>query len=133
MQNQTHSKKPKLTNLASLRQRKAYKQDFQFAVSNLVELTKALSLAVENLEYIGIPEPNAQTDFYSEVKQFEISLIERALRSVGGSQVKAARLLKMRATTLNTKIKVYKIDLATGINRVPRRPLQRAKIEAGIK
>jgi len=49
-------------------------------------------------------------DFYSEVRRFEIFLIRNALRQTRGSQVKAARLLKMNETTLNTKLKNLKID-----------------------
>lgn len=49
-------------------------------------------------------------DFYSEVRRFEIFLIRNALRQTRGSQVKAARLLKMNETTLNTKLKNLKIN-----------------------
>src|SRR5262245_5185124 len=49
-------------------------------------------------------------DFYSEVRRFEIFLIRNALRQTRGSQVKAARLLKMNETTLNTKLKNLNID-----------------------
>jgi len=48
-------------------------------------------------------------DFYEEVRRFEISLIIQALRFTGGSQKKSALLLKMNHTTLNTKIKSYRI------------------------
>ena len=44
-------------------------------------------------------------DFNEEVKQFEIGLITLALSHVGGTQAKAARLLRIKPTTLNSKIK----------------------------
>lgn len=44
-------------------------------------------------------------DFNEEVKQFEIGLITLALNHVGGTQAKAARLLRIKPTTLNSKIK----------------------------
>ncbi|MBK9214870.1 MAG: sigma-54-dependent Fis family transcriptional regulator [Chloracidobacterium sp.] len=45
--------------------------------------------------------------FYDEVKKFEIDLILRALEQTGGHQSRAARLLGLNATTLNSKIKSY--------------------------
>ncbi len=48
--------------------------------------------------------------FYDEVKKFEIDLIRRALEQTGGHQSRAARLLGLNATTLNSKIKSYNIQ-----------------------
>ena len=50
-----------------------------------------------------------RVNFYDEVRRFEISLIEQALRQTNGSQVRAAVLLGMKHTTLNSKIKSYSI------------------------
>jgi transcriptional regulator with PAS, ATPase and Fis domain len=50
-------------------------------------------------------------NFYGEVKRFEIDLIRRALDQTGGHQSRAARLLGLNATTLNSKIKSYNISL----------------------
>jgi DNA-binding NtrC family response regulator len=50
-------------------------------------------------------------DFYDEVRRFEIDLIRRALEQTSGHQSRAARLLGMNATTLNSKIKTYNIQL----------------------
>jgi DNA-binding NtrC family response regulator len=47
--------------------------------------------------------------FYDEVSRFEIELIRRALEVTGGHQSRAAKLLGMNNTTLNSKIKVYNI------------------------
>ncbi len=52
-------------------------------------------------------------NFYDEVKKFEIDLIRRALDQTGGHQSRAARLLGLNATTLNSKIKAYNIILRT--------------------
>jgi DNA-binding NtrC family response regulator len=49
-------------------------------------------------------------NFYDEVKRFEIDLIRRALDQTGGHQSRAARLLGLNATTLNSKIKSYNIQ-----------------------
>ncbi|HLL70724.1 MAG TPA: sigma-54 dependent transcriptional regulator [Pyrinomonadaceae bacterium] len=50
-------------------------------------------------------------DFYDEVRRFEVDLIRRALEQTSGHQSRAARLLGMNATTLNSKIKTYNIQL----------------------
>jgi DNA-binding NtrC family response regulator len=52
-------------------------------------------------------------NFYDEVRRFEIDLIRRALDQTGGHQSRAARLLGMNPTTLNSKIKTYNINLRT--------------------
>lgn len=49
-------------------------------------------------------------DFYEEVARFEIYLIERALAQANGVQKEAARLLKLRTSTLSQKIKLYHIS-----------------------
>jgi transcriptional regulator with GAF, ATPase, and Fis domain len=50
-------------------------------------------------------------DFYDEVQRFETHLIKMALSETGGNQAKAARLLGIKATTLNSKIKLFQIDV----------------------
>ena len=52
-------------------------------------------------------------NFYDEIKRFEIDLIRRALEQTGGHQSRAARLLGLNATTLNSKIKSYNIPTRT--------------------
>jgi DNA-binding NtrC family response regulator len=49
-------------------------------------------------------------DFYDEVKRFETGLIRLALDQTGGHQARAARLLRIKPTTLNSKIKLYGIE-----------------------
>jgi DNA-binding NtrC family response regulator len=48
-------------------------------------------------------------NFYDEVRRFETDLIRRALDQTSGHQSRAARLLGLNATTLNSKIKTYNI------------------------
>jgi len=50
-------------------------------------------------------------NFYDEVQRFETHLIRMALAETGGNQAKAARLLGIKATTLNSKIKLFQIDV----------------------
>ena len=49
-------------------------------------------------------------DFYSEVERFETGLIRLALDQTGGHQAQAAKLLRIKPTTLNSKIKLYGIE-----------------------
>ena len=51
-------------------------------------------------------------NFYDEVQRFETHLIKMALTETGGNQAKAARLLVIKATTLNSKIKLFNIEVA---------------------
>jgi transcriptional regulator with GAF, ATPase, and Fis domain len=49
-------------------------------------------------------------DFYDEVTRFEVNLIKLALERAGRNQAAAARLLHIKPTTLNFKIKMYGIE-----------------------
>jgi len=62
--------------------------------------------ALENSTNAEVSELNLQT----EVRRFEAELIRNALVRTGGKQRRAARLLGMKVTTLNTKIRRYKIE-----------------------
>jgi DNA-binding NtrC family response regulator len=88
---------------------------YRAKVATLVRQTTALSLAIQALQFIELPELEDEIDFYEEVKRFEIALIERALWRACGSQTEAARLLQLKLTTLNSKLKSYDIQ----VNRSP--------------
>ena len=47
--------------------------------------------------------------FYDEVNRFQIEMIKRALEVTGGHQSRAAKLLGMNTTTLNSKIKFFRL------------------------
>lgn len=75
---------------------------------------------VRNPELIGLMMKDSEgtsgdidlargVNFYDEVRKFETDLIRRALDQTGGHQSRAARLLGLNATTLNSKIKTYNI------------------------
>lgn len=66
-------------------------------------LVRDTSGAAENIDM------SRGVNFYDEVRRFEIDLIRRALDQTGGHQSRAARLLGLNATTLNSKIKTYNI------------------------
>lgn len=48
-------------------------------------------------------------NFYEEIRQYEAALIIRSLQLTAGSQKKAAQLLGLLPTTLNEKMKRYRI------------------------
>ena len=71
---------------------------------NLLKEVQALSTLEEADIIRGI-------NFYDEVERFERELITRALELTGGHQVRASRLLGLKVTTLNSKVKRYQIPL----------------------
>ena len=81
-------------------------------ITSLRELTFKLLRKVESIGEAQTPDIENGVDFYDEVSRFEIDLIKRALIQTGGHQRRAARLLNLKVTTLNSKIKHYNIQLA---------------------
>jgi transcriptional regulator with GAF, ATPase, and Fis domain len=78
-------------------------------LDSLREITTTL---LEEVKSLGSPkkvEFQDRINFNEEVKRFEIYLIERALSRTGGSQLRAARILNLKHTTLHSKIKRYHI------------------------
>ena len=73
------------------------------------ELSGTLAVIAEALQNTQLPDVEHGINFYEEVRQFEIELINCALRLAGGRQKKAAQLLNLKESTLNTKIKLYNI------------------------
>jgi DNA-binding NtrC family response regulator len=71
----------------------------------------AMSAIRDNGSSFGSVDLGRGINFYDEVRRFEIDVIRRALDQTGGHQSRAARLLGMNATTLNSKIKTYNISL----------------------
>ena len=58
-------------------------------------------------------DPSHGINLYDEMREYELQLIRWALQQAHGKQVIAARLLGIRATTLNNKIKQYHIAWKT--------------------
>jgi transcriptional regulator with GAF, ATPase, and Fis domain len=81
-------------------------------VGGRAQVLKDLALALLNeVQTLGETSSieTGSIDFYDEVRRFEIELIKRALKKTGGHQMRAARLLNVKVTTLNSKIKRYHI------------------------
>ena len=84
-------------------------------VESLEAIAMLLLREVEFLEKQQFPNVNdvlsRKIRLHEEVEKFEISLICQALIKAKGKQTEAAKLLEIKLTTLNVKIKKYKIDI----------------------
>ena len=80
--------------------------------ARLNTLRETVLQLLEEVESLAISRPvdiKRGACFSDEVRQFEVSLIRTALGRTSGSQTRAARLLGLKPTTLNAKIKRYGI------------------------
>jgi DNA-binding NtrC family response regulator len=86
---------------------------------NLTELTATIQREVDALRFELLTHSLLLKDTFDigtgidlprEVRRFEIELITSALRRTGGHQAKAARMLGLKITTLNAKIKNFDIS-----------------------
>ena len=80
--------------------------------SRLDDLRAMVRSLLTELESLRLPvdlEPDGKLNLDDELKRYEISLIRAALDKTDGSQTRAARMLGVKVTTLNTKIKRYQI------------------------
>jgi len=88
-------------------------------ITALKELTLRLLREVQAITEVRTLSLENGVDFYSEVSRFEVDLIRRALLQTAGHQGRAARLLNLKVTTLNSKIKHYNIALNGFANGYP--------------
>src|SRR5215203_2484630 len=102
--------------------------DVEHRIDQLVMLAKALASEIETLKAeLGgdqnqpVDLNNDGIDFYDEIERYEIELIRSALNQCGGNQAQAAKLLHLKSTTLNAKMKHY------GLNPVRSIMFQRQK------
>lgn len=72
-------------------------------------------LTLESYYCLKIQE---SVDFFEEVRKFEIRVIKRALLHARGSQRKTARLLGINTSTLNSKIKRYRIPVKAVLHKL---------------
>jgi DNA-binding NtrC family response regulator len=87
----------------------APEQSASIKIKTLKELTLALLQEVESLKGNSAFEGKPSINFDEEVRNFETDLIRWALIQTGGHQRRAARILNLKVTTLNAKIKRYGI------------------------
>ncbi len=88
-------------------------------ITALKELTLRLLREVQAITEVRTLSLEGGVDFYGEVSRFEVDLIKRALLQTAGHQGRAARLLNLKVTTLNSKIKHYNIAMNGFANGYP--------------
>ena len=79
-------------------------------IETLREIASTLLEKLESLQSARPDRGEGGVKLCDEVQRFEIDLIRSALDRTGGNQVRAARLLGVKPTTLNAKLKRYKIS-----------------------
>ena len=79
-------------------------------LNTLREVALTLLREVEALRVSQSDNGKRRVKLHDEVQRFEVDLIRSALGRTGGNQTRAAQLLGVKITTLNTKIKRYKIE-----------------------
>jgi transcriptional regulator with GAF, ATPase, and Fis domain len=87
-------------------------------MTNLRRTSIALWQETGLLESFHCFDLKGEIDFYEEKKRFEIQVIKIALFQTGGSQTRAAKLLGTTLSSLNNKIKRYKIAVNQTFNRI---------------
>jgi len=82
---------------------------FDSRLDALKEVALTLLGAVDSLRTAQPSSSGRGISLQDEVQRFETDLIRTALERTGGNQARAARLLGVKHTTLNAKIKRYRI------------------------
>ncbi|HEX8633077.1 MAG TPA: helix-turn-helix domain-containing protein [Pyrinomonadaceae bacterium] len=82
-------------------------------IEMLEELTLTLLKEIallKDIRKLHAPDDEQSLSLPDEVRRFEIEIIRRTLLRTNGHQARAAHLLGVNATTLNSKLKRYQID-----------------------
>jgi DNA-binding NtrC family response regulator len=82
-------------------------------LDSLREAALTLMREVESLANMQEPQTNGKLVLQEEVQRFESELIRQALQRTHGNQRRAAKLLGVKVTTLNCKIKRLGIELTS--------------------
>jgi len=82
-------------------------------IPNLNSLREAALTLLREVESLASrhPQNNSHLGLQEEVQRYESELIRQALQRTGGNQRRAAKLLGVKVTTLNCKIKRLGIPL----------------------
>jgi DNA-binding NtrC family response regulator len=80
--------------------------------AHLENLRDMVCTMMTELECLGrlAPQESTPVDLKDAVQKFEMELISAALEKTRGNQSRAARLLGVKHTTLNAKVKRYRIQ-----------------------
>jgi DNA-binding NtrC family response regulator len=124
--NEAPRSQSKIKSVKATNDRDGSREAFQERVESLCSQAAALTGEIQDLKWFDLRgEPLSfedGIDFYKEVRRFEAMMIVQALKRAGGSQTKAAVLLRMNDTTLNSKIKRYRLtgEIIRGVSGTQR-------------
>ena len=88
----------------------------EMSINNLDSLREAAMTLLREVESLASRQPytnHQQLGLQEEVQRYESELIRNALQKTRGNQRRAAKILGVKVTTLNCKIKRLGIDLVT--------------------
>src|SRR6266852_5329144 len=90
--------------------------------NRLDALRDVAATVLEAVDSLRTAQPSCHQNIrlQAEVQRFETELIRTALERTGGNQARAARLLGVKHTTLNAKIKRYQISWSDRPNEAAR-------------
>jgi transcriptional regulator with GAF, ATPase, and Fis domain len=91
-------------------------------LTTLRDVALTLLREVESLRVNGPYDLAGRVRLCDEVQRFETELIRSALSRTMGNQTRAARLLGIKLTTLNSKIKRYGIPIPSYDFEMPEQP-----------
>jgi DNA-binding NtrC family response regulator len=90
--------------------------DSQFSlllkIEELRDMARDVMAEMDGLKAGSVADVKNGIDISDEVRRVEVKLIREALHASRGSQLQASRLLGLKATTLNAKIKRYHIRVS---------------------
>jgi DNA-binding NtrC family response regulator len=104
--------------LQSVAKHKRGEAEWSREVNDLRQTTLLLWHDLLTIESYYCLEIHDRVDLFEEVRKFETRLIKRALLHARGSQRKTARLLGISTSTLNNKIKRYRIPVKTVLHKL---------------
>jgi transcriptional regulator with PAS, ATPase and Fis domain len=87
----------------------------ELALHNLNRVREAALMLLREVESLRKAQQSTVTEnlgLHEEVQRYETELIRKALHRTGGNQRRAAKLLGVKVTTLNCKIKRFGISSA---------------------
>ena len=85
----------------------------ELAIQNLNSVREAALTLLREVDSLRRTQSrsNEKLGLHEEVQRYEMELIRQALQRTGGNQRRAAKLLGVKVTTLNCKIKRFGISL----------------------
>ncbi|MBX7169537.1 MAG: hypothetical protein K1X72_01195 [Pyrinomonadaceae bacterium] len=102
--------KVKKTNSLEDDSNQQFKESFDADLKQLQKIVLQLENKIHNFNLSRSSLFEKDFCLASKIRDYEKGLIELALKVSGGSQVKALKLLGVKKSTLNSKIKRYKIQ-----------------------